>query len=91
MKISAIMVPSVLKVIMGDYGHLASAALEWGSSHKDIAIEMYDQKTGCTVYPCGFFISDSHSLLGASPDGLVLGDDYALGLIEKSVPPKYVP
>ena len=63
--------PSLLKLIIGDYGQPVSAALEWGSSHEDIAIQTYEQKTGQTVYPCGFFISDSHPFLGASPDGVV--------------------
>ena len=70
--------PFLLKLIIGDYGQPASAALEWGSSHEDIAIQTYEQKTGQTVYPCGFFISDSHPFLGASPDGIVFKSLYGI-------------
>ena len=41
--------PSLLKLIIGDYGQPVSAALEWGSSHENIAIQTYEQKTGQTV------------------------------------------
>ena len=78
--------PSLLKLIIGDYGQPVSAALEWGSSHEDIAIQTYEQKTEQTVYPCGFSISDSHPFLGASPDGIVFGGDDEMGLIEIKFP-----
>ena len=55
--------PSLLKLIITDYGQPVSVSLELGSSHEDIAIQTNEQKTGQIVYPCGFFISFIHFLV----------------------------
>ena len=54
-----------------------SAATEWGVANKSKATEAYisqQHQAGnveLTVEPCGFFISESHPFLGATPDGSV--------------------
>ena len=41
---------SLLKLVMGDYGHPVSPALEWGSTHEEIAIRLYEEKFGYAVH-----------------------------------------
>lgn len=49
-------------------------ALSWGTDHEPVAIQAYEELTGCTVQPCGLFVDMDKGFLAASPDGLV-GDD----------------
>ena len=77
---------SLLKVVMGDYGHPVSPALEWGSTHEEIAIKLYEEKSGHTVNRCGFFVCDKYPFLGASPDGIILGEGDEFGIVEVKCP-----
>ena len=45
--------PSLIKLLLGDYGQPSSAALQWGIN-KDIALHAYEQDTVSTVFPCVF-------------------------------------
>lgn len=52
-----------------------SAALSWGREHEDVAIERLQIVTRMTIQKCGMFVHLEHGFLGASPDGLVAGED----------------
>ena len=71
---------------MGDYGHPVSPALKWGSTHEEIAIKLYEEKSGHTVHQCGFFVCDMYPFLGASPDGIIIGEGDEFGIVEVKCP-----
>ena len=56
---------------------ISSVAIDWGVKNESKAIQFYisyqhvQGLDNLTVGPCGFFISESHSFLGATPDGTV--------------------
>lgn len=64
----------------------AKAAMSWGVTHEDTAIEHYKVVTGRDVRSLGFAVhSDSqYSWLGASPDGVL--DDHEGGILEVKCP-----
>lgn len=57
-------------------------ALSYGTHHESGARWEYEIHTGNSVDECGFFVSEQHPWLGASPDGLI-GDH---GLLEIKCP-----
>ena len=68
--------PSLLKLLLGDYGHPTSHAIRWGIDHEDNAIKCFECAKALEVHPCGIFISHIQPFLAASPD------DLSDGLIE---------
>ena len=46
------------------------AILHW-QKYEPVAIERYEGMTGLKVDPCGLFISETHPMLAASPDGII--------------------
>lgn len=78
--------PSLVKLLLGDYGHPSPVALQWGVDNEDPALWAYEQATGRTVLSCGFFVCLEHPILGASPDGVVFGEDGVMGVIEIKCP-----
>ena len=74
---------------------IKSLAVDWGVKQEASAIEQYithQRALGhadLTVAPCGFFISQSHPYLGASPDGAVYDPtnvDKPFGFLEVKCP-----
>lgn len=63
--------PSLMKILLGDYGHPRTAAIQWGCDHEDVALDVYQRKMGVEVDVCGIFLSTEFPFLGASPDGLI--------------------
>ena len=62
-----------------------TSLMEDGLASEQGIIQKYSECTGNTVQQCGFFISEKHPFLGASPDGLVGSE----GLVEvKKVHPR---
>lgn len=59
-----------------------NVATEYGTFHEDGAKLDYELETGNKVNDCGFYISEQHQWIGASPDGFI-GED---GLIEIKCP-----
>lgn len=49
-------------------------AVTFGRDNEMKVIEMYQERTGKTVKPCGLFVDQQNVFLGASPDGLVDDD-----------------
>ena len=77
---------SLVKMCLGDYGCILSSAEKWGCSHEGIAVEAYEEKTGRDVLPYGIFLSWENSFLGASADGVLVGDDGEFGIVEVKCP-----
>ena len=63
--------PSLKKIILGDYGHPNTVAIQWEHNHESIASEAYQNKMLVEVDVCGIFLSTTFPFLGATPDGLV--------------------
>ena len=80
---------SLVKLCLGDYGSILSPPLQWGCTHEGVAIKAYEQKTGLQVHHCGIFLSWENSFLGASPDGVLVGDDKEFGILEVKCPYKH--
>ena len=65
----------VLRIL--EQKQFSSAATEWGVKHEPVAIQQYIDyqrargNNHLVVSPCGFFVSESHPYLGASPDGAI--------------------
>lgn len=59
-----------------------NVATEYGTFHEAGAKTDYELETGNKVNDCGFYISEQHQWIGASPDGFI-GED---GLIEIKCP-----
>ena len=65
----------VLRILQNK--RFTSTALEWGILNEPIATQKYVEVQhasghhGLTVFPSGFFISESYPFLGATPDGSV--------------------
>ena len=78
--------PSLIKLLLGDYGQPSSAALQWGINNEDVALHAYEQYTGSTVFPCGFYVCLDCPFLGASPDDIVFGKDGEMGIVEIKCP-----
>ena len=55
----------------------STPATTWGTEHEAMAIQAYIHhqhscgRSDLTVGPCGFFVSEQHPFLGATPDGTV--------------------
>jgi hypothetical protein len=81
--------PSLLKLLMGDYGHPVTLTVQWGIDHKDIAVSEYESRTGLHVHACGIFISHEQPFLGASPDGVIFGNEDEMGIVELKCPFKH--
>ncbi len=67
-----------------------SKATSWSCDHENIAREVYIQKNSpvhkeLAVKECGFFISEYHPFIGASPDGLISCICYGEGVLEIKV------
>lgn len=58
--------PSLMKVLLGEYGHPNSAASKWGIDH---ALYVYHKKMNTEVDVCGLFLE--FPFVGASPDGII--------------------
>ncbi|CAH1378376.1 unnamed protein product [Tenebrio molitor] len=54
-------------------------ATEYGKIHEKHALEKFSLVHGCQIKPSGLFIDLQYGFLGASPDGLVVGEN---GLVE---------
>lgn len=65
----------VRKILCG--GSFTSAAMQYGILNEPVALELYREKRGVTVQPCGMFIDLIHGFLAASPDGLIGTDGIA--------------
>lgn len=78
-----------MKMCLGDYGSILSAAVQWGCSHEDKAVKAYEETTGREVHQCGIFLSWENSFIGASPDGVLVGDDGEFGIVEVKCPYKH--
>lgn len=63
--------------------HKVTFEMEYGTAHEGEAREAYAEATGLKVTQTGFVVHPNLSFLGASPDGLVEGED---GGIEIKVP-----
>lgn len=61
-------------------------AMQYGTQHEQIARLDYIDAVDEEVRECGFFVSDDHDFIGASPDGIV-GDNKAV--LEIKCPYKY--
>ncbi|CAG9762686.1 unnamed protein product [Ceutorhynchus assimilis] len=61
---------------------IQSSALSWGRDNEGKAFEELMNKQKLIIKKCGLFISEKHSFLGASPDGLI-GNN---GLVEIKCP-----
>lgn len=62
---------------------LFNPAILHGQCHEDDGIQMFMDKTGKRVQPCGLFINQDFSFLAASPDGFIPEED---ALIEVKCP-----
>ena len=80
---------SLVKLCFGDYGSILSPPQQWVCTHEGVAIKEYEQKTGLQVHHCGIFLSWENSFLGASPDGVLVGDDGECGILEVKCPYKH--
>jgi hypothetical protein len=58
-------------------------SIKWGVDHEPIARQEYEESMDTEVERCGLFISRSHPIFGASPDGLV---DMRQGVLEIKCP-----
>ena len=65
------------------------STLTVGYSHEDMAIKAYEKKVGVQVHRCRVFLSWDYSFLGASPDGLLVGDDEEFEIVEVKCPYKH--
>ena len=81
--------PSLLKLLLGDYGCPTSHAIRWGIEHENTAVKSFEAAKGLEVHPCGVYISHLYPFLAASPDGLIHFSDGSLGLIEVKCPFKH--
>lgn len=81
--------PSLMKILLGDYGYPSTAAIHWGCDHEEIALEAYQRKTGVEVDVCGIFLSAKYPFLGASPDGLLYVGNREFALVEVKCPYKH--
>ena len=64
------------------------AAIRWGVNHESVAIYAYQHMTGRVVKPTGIWLFHNN-IMGASPDGLVFGDQHnasAVGILEVKCP-----
>ena len=80
---------SLTKILLGDYDHPRTAAIQWGFDHEDVALEAYQNKTGVEVDVCGIFLSTELPFLGASPDGIIYTGNGKFALVEIKCPFKY--
>jgi len=62
-------------------------SIEWGKTHKHIAIEEFEKANNCIVTKTGIWLHGS-GFLGASPDGLLF-DDNSSYCIELKCPYKF--
>ena len=74
--------PSLLKLLLGEYGCLTSHAIKWGIDYEDTTIRCFQSTKHLEVHPCGVFISHLQPFLATSPDGLIKFLDGSLGLVE---------
>ena len=82
--------PSLVKTILGDYGSLHTAAIQWGCDHESDAIHSYSLKAQKAVCECGIFSSTSIPYLATLPDGIILLDNTTTsGLSEVKCPFKH--
>lgn len=81
--------PSLMKILLGDYGYPNTAAIHWGCDHEDVALEAYQRKVDVEVDVCGFYLSTKFPFLGASPDGLMYIGVGEFALVEVKCPYKH--
>ena len=81
--------PSLTKIILGDYNHPNSPAIQWGCSREDQAIQEYEAKMNVAVDVCGIYLSTHFPYLGASPDGLMYVGFGKIAIIEVKCPYKH--
>lgn len=81
--------PSLRKMILGDYGHPISDAINWGCEHENAALEAYQQRTAIEVDVCGLFLSIEFPFLGATPDGLMYTGLGMIAVVEVKCPYKH--
>jgi hypothetical protein len=74
---------------LGVYGYPVSPAISWGIQHESDAINMLESIKKVHVEPCGICISEQYPFLGASPDGIVHGEDSGAKLVEVKCPFKH--
>ena len=74
--------PSLLKLLLGDYGCPTSHAIRWGIEHEETAVKCFEATKSLEVHPCGVYISHLQPFLATSPDGLIHLPDGSLALIE---------
>jgi hypothetical protein len=46
-----------------------------GCAHEETALNKFTEETGIKVQNCGLFVDVAHPYLGASPDGVVVGEN----------------
>ena len=81
--------PSLLKIVLGDYGNAYSAALQWGCDHEHDAIQQYMVATGAEVEECGVFLNEDYPFLATSPDGIIKLGSQEFGIVEVKCPYKH--
>lgn len=74
---------------LGVYGYPVSPAISWGIQHESDAINMLESIKKVHVEPCGICISEQYPFLGASPDGIIHGEDSGVKLVEVKCPFKH--
>ena len=81
--------PSLLKLLLDDYGCPTSHAIRWGIDQENTAIKCFESAKHLEVHPSDVFISHLQQFLAASPDVFIHFSDGSLGLIEVKCPFKH--